>query len=533
MNKQSLIIIILFFLVNTLIAQTDSECGCEWDGNVTPELSVPPCEYTDNREDDSYRTYAAYACCMEKCKEKIEKKRTIERKRKELETEKTKKQKDINNKNPQIKQLESKETENERLKDGMDFIDKQNKEIADMEKSFQKIESTFSEISNNWAKEKQFQTRLASYTSINSTDPKRIIKEAKKKSQEINTTFSQRKNELLNEGTAATQKIIGAAKTEEQVIGGAIIGTGLTVLGQLNAEKERKKAQQKLEAEKEAALIKLTQPIIDKYKPIAEQNFKIASLSVYEDKESYYLEQYKYSRCMIDNAYNIITTNYSCTMPITKVFKKRENILGEDYYKAYERKKTSSFVGMNNASETFLELAIEKEPNNAEWIYEKSLSKKITPEVKLSILNRTLEIEPNNQIYISEMLKTKELVDKRRRVDLEKEKRIDSKPFMILKDVPIFPGCKKKNKACFNTKINEHFNKELNSKIFKEKNIKRLFLNLIITEKGEFIYVNTRDYDRIVISEIERVINLLPKLEPTYLNKKAIAIGYTLPLRIK
>lgn len=102
MNKQLFLIIILLFSINSLIAQSNNECGCEWDGNVTPELTVPPCEYTDNRKDGSYRRFAAYACCLEKCKDNAEKKKALVQKNKELEAEKIRKQKEINNKNSQI-----------------------------------------------------------------------------------------------------------------------------------------------------------------------------------------------------------------------------------------------------------------------------------------------------------------------------------------------------------------------------------------------------------------------------------------------
>ncbi|TMM29852.1 hypothetical protein FDT66_08240 [Polaribacter aestuariivivens] len=78
MKKTTLLIFIfLLFTVNSISAQNNKNCDCEWNGKVIPELNVPPCEYTDNRKDDSYRKYAAYACCLEKCKEKHKKSKTI------------------------------------------------------------------------------------------------------------------------------------------------------------------------------------------------------------------------------------------------------------------------------------------------------------------------------------------------------------------------------------------------------------------------------------------------------------------------
>lgn len=68
--KKTILLILIFslFNVNSITAQSDKDCGCpEWNGKVIPELSVNSCDYVG--DNPSLKAFAAWDCCLKKCKE--------------------------------------------------------------------------------------------------------------------------------------------------------------------------------------------------------------------------------------------------------------------------------------------------------------------------------------------------------------------------------------------------------------------------------------------------------------------------------
>lgn len=308
-------------------------------------------------------------------------------------------------------------SKNNQTNDAQNFINNQKaasqRHDAALEELGNNLTQTFDKISSSWAKERDFQSKMSSLTNIRSINASSIISEARSKAQQINVQYSERKRDALNQGITATQTLVNSAKNEKQAIVGAALGTLGTMASQANLEKSRKDAQRKLQNQQERALKKLANVIIKKYSP-SNKKYKMAlKYAVLETEESYYLSQIEYTGCMIDNAYEIVVNDYSCSKPEATKPSKKSSYTGQQYFNAYKRKSESIDASIKNKAPYFLELAIQSEPKNAEWLYEKTLIKELSVRTKTSILFKAYYADVNNEkiknAYESELKKLKEI----------------------------------------------------------------------------------------------------------------------------
>ena len=117
---------------------------------------------------------------------------------------------------------------------------------------------------------------------------------------------------------------------------------------------------------------------------------------------------------------------------------------------------------------------------------------------------------------------------------------IDEVPFLILEDVPVFPGCKGTNeerKDCFTKKISKFVNRKFDSGLAEElglpTGIQRIFILFKIDKNGNITDVQARAPHKKLQDEAIRVINLLPKMEPGKQRGKPVNVKYSLPITFK
>ena len=112
-------------------------------------------------------------------------------------------------------------------------------------------------------------------------------------------------------------------------------------------------------------------------------------------------------------------------------------------------------------------------------------------------------------------------------------------PFLLIEDVPVFPGCTGNNealKACFNKKMQKHFIKKFNADLPNELGLssgkKKLIMLFKIDKTGEIIDVRVKAPHPKLEQEATRIINLLPKMKPGKQRGKPVGVKYTLPMRV-
>lgn len=111
-------------------------------------------------------------------------------------------------------------------------------------------------------------------------------------------------------------------------------------------------------------------------------------------------------------------------------------------------------------------------------------------------------------------------------------------PFAVIEQVPKFPGCKGNNtelRLCFQQKMQEHLQKHFRyPNAAAELNIQgRVFVFFLIDKNGKASKINSRGPDQLLETEAERIISLLPKMEPGKQRNKPVNVPYSIPINFK
>ena len=111
-------------------------------------------------------------------------------------------------------------------------------------------------------------------------------------------------------------------------------------------------------------------------------------------------------------------------------------------------------------------------------------------------------------------------------------------PFAVIEKVPQFPGCKGSNaelKTCFQRKMQEHLQKNFrypNAAV--ELSIQgRVFVFFLIDKNGNATKIKSRGPDQLLETEAERIIGLLPKMEPGKQRGQPVGVPYSIPINFK
>ncbi|GAB2777303.1 energy transducer TonB [Salinimicrobium soli] len=120
----------------------------------------------------------------------------------------------------------------------------------------------------------------------------------------------------------------------------------------------------------------------------------------------------------------------------------------------------------------------------------------------------------------------------------EEEEEIEEIPFMIVEQIPIFPGCenfknKEAQKKCMSEKIDAHVKREFNTRISEELGLtgfNRIYVTFKINEKGNVVDIKTRAPNKRLEEEAARVVRLLPKMIPGRQRDKLVSVEYSLPI---
>lgn len=107
--------------------------------------------------------------------------------------------------------------------------------------------------------------------------------------------------------------------------------------------------------------------------------------------------------------------------------------------------------------------------------------------------------------------------------------------------VPIYKGCDKTSsnhvlKQCMSEKVallfQDNFNLELHEDSRLKPGIKRIVVIFKVDTKGHVTDIRARAEDRFLEAEAVRVAKLIPNLEPGYIDGKAVAVPFTVPVKV-
>ena len=120
----------------------------------------------------------------------------------------------------------------------------------------------------------------------------------------------------------------------------------------------------------------------------------------------------------------------------------------------------------------------------------------------------------------------------------EEEEVIEDVPFLVIENVPVFPGCTGNNKelrACFSAKISKFVSKRFNAELASDLgltsgSIQRIFVMFKIDKNGDIANIQARAPHKKLQVEAIRVIKLLPKMTPGRQRGRPVGVKYGLPI---
>lgn len=170
-----------------------------------------------------------------------------------------------------------------------------------------------------------------------------------------------------------------------------------------------------------------------------------------------------------------------------------------------------------------------------------------TPEV-LKIVDDEEDIEEDEPETIEDIEEEKVEVADIEEIDSapgddegEEEEEIDEIPFDAVSDVPVFPGCEKHTdnaarKKCMSEQVQKfvmkRFNTDLGNKLGLS-GMQRIYAQFVVDENGDIVEVRARNNNPQLAEEAERVVKMLPKMQPGKQSDKTVRVNYTLPISFK
>ncbi|WP_299666859.1 energy transducer TonB [uncultured Polaribacter sp.] len=119
----------------------------------------------------------------------------------------------------------------------------------------------------------------------------------------------------------------------------------------------------------------------------------------------------------------------------------------------------------------------------------------------------------------------------------EGEEIVEDVPFILIEDVPVFPGCKGNNKelkACFTKKITAYFASRFDVDLATELGLsegkKRIFVVFKIDKTGIVTNIKARAPHPRLEKEVVEIISSLPKMQPGKQRGIPVTVSYSLPI---
>lgn len=119
----------------------------------------------------------------------------------------------------------------------------------------------------------------------------------------------------------------------------------------------------------------------------------------------------------------------------------------------------------------------------------------------------------------------------------EAEDIVEDIPFVLIEDVPVYPGCKGTNKEikdCFTVSIRKFFVKNFDAGLAQDLGLspgkKKIFVTFKISNKGKVININARAPHPKLKKEVIEIISTLPQMIPGKQRGKPVGVKYSLPI---
>ncbi len=157
---------------------------------------------------------------------------------------------------------------------------------------------------------------------------------------------------------------------------------------------------------------------------------------------------------------------------------------------------------------------------------------------KIEIVEDEKEVE-ETVIESTETDETEEIVVEEIEEVEESEEVIEDVSFMIIEDVPVFPGCKGDKtalKSCFSKMVQKHFSRKFDADLPNQLGLdagrKKVFIGFKIDRNGNVVNIQARAPHPKIKKEVVKVMKMLPKMKPGRQRGKAVGVKYSIPFTL-
>lgn len=140
----------------------------------------------------------------------------------------------------------------------------------------------------------------------------------------------------------------------------------------------------------------------------------------------------------------------------------------------------------------------------------------------------TTETDENEEVIVDDIVEVEEV-----------EEVVEDVSFLIIEEVPTFPGCKGNKaqlSACFSQKVQKHFSKYFNADLPNELGLdsgkKKVYIGFKIDRKGDVVDIRARAPHPRIQSEVVKVMKKLPKMKPGRQRGKPVGVKYSIPFTL-
>lgn len=164
---------------------------------------------------------------------------------------------------------------------------------------------------------------------------------------------------------------------------------------------------------------------------------------------------------------------------------------------------------------------------------------KIIPTEAITIVEDVAEIEEtvieSTEIGQDDIIEPQIAVED---VEIEEVEEDIEVPFAVIETVPKWPGCEGNNdqlKSCFQKKMQQHLLKNFRyPEVAAELGIHgKVYVFFLIDKTGTVTKIKSRGPDKMLEKEAERIISLIPKMEPGKQRNRSVGVPYSVPINFQ
>ncbi|MGM0933803.1 MAG: energy transducer TonB [Bacteroidota bacterium] len=166
-----------------------------------------------------------------------------------------------------------------------------------------------------------------------------------------------------------------------------------------------------------------------------------------------------------------------------------------------------------------------------------------TPPPKPPVIPDVIDIVENDPELKEDEIESTEIslediVEPEEIVEHKPDEKVETIPFTLIEDVPVFPGCEElkdntARKSCMSDKITAYVNKNFNKNLGSElglSGINRITILFQINTEGNIVNILARAPHPKLEEEAISLIKALPQMEPGKQRGKPVNVSYALPI---